>query len=435
MVLIHVSEVNNRLRYIFDLIFKDILKIEYTFSSTTEEFMASNLPKFSYGKSSLGNFLHINSDTLLFEKDVHKQHIEFKQWNNLPIFFHQDNANIPFDIFAASFYLVTRYEEYLPHGRDSHNRFKSEEGSAFKGGFLDRPLVNLWAIELKALLQKKFPQLQFPYPVFSFTPTIDIDNAYAYKYKGWFRITTSLLQRLFKLEFSKFMNRLRVHMGTKRDPYDSYEKQNQVHKSYNIHPLYFILIGDYGRFDKNLAYNNKYFIELIKSLGQKASIGLHPSYASNRSDGQLTKEKERLEHILEKKVERSRQHYIRMHLPYTYRNLVKLGIREDYSMGYPSKVGFRASVCTPFYFFDIEENQQTALKVFPFVAMDSTFKYYLKCRSKEVIPFLKPIVDEIKKVGGDFVFIFHNESIGNERNWKNWGDLYEKVIKLALSNN
>ena len=433
MILIHVPEVNNRLLYIFDLIFTDILRIKYKLTNDLNEFKESKLPKFSYGKSRIENFLFFHSSSLLFEKDLHKQPIEFKQWGSLPIFYKVDNGDLPFDIFAASFYLVSRYEEYLPHGRDGHNRFKSEESAAFKGGFLDRPIINVWAAEFKALLKEKFPSIDFPHPVFTFTPTIDIDNAYAYKYKGKLRASASLFGKLFKFEFKKFMNRLSVHAGYKRDPYDSYDKQMQIHKTYNIKPLYFILLGDYGKFDKNISHTNKTFVKLIQSLQQEGSVGLHPSYYSNKSEAQLFKEKERLEKIVGRKVEKSRQHYIKMHLPYTYRNLLKAGIKEDYSMGFPSKVGFRASICTPFYFFDIEEDEKTELKIFPFVAMDSTLKFYLRFRSKEVIPFLRPIVSEMKRVGGNFVFVFHNESIGNERNWKNWGDMYEKVIKLSLA--
>lgn len=435
MILIRVPEITNRLQYTFDLIFKDILKTGYQFTTDDQEFDQSGLPKFSYGKSRHKELMHIESTALLFEKDIHKQHIEFFMYEKLPAFFRVNNGDLPFDIFAASFYLVSRYEEYLPHGRDRHNRFRAEESTAFKGGFLERPVVNLWACRLRSLLQEKYPSLEFPFPVFSFTPTIDIDNAYAYKYKGALRILMSLLERLAKFQFRKFMNRLYVHAGYKRDPYDSYEKQHHIHKTYNVKPLYFVLLGDFGKFDKNLSHTNKYQIKLIRSLNENASVGLHPSYNSNRSEEQLIKEKERLEKIVGNKIERSRQHYIRLHLPETYRNLIRIGIREDYSMGFPSKIGFRASTCTPFYFFDIEKDEQSGLKLFPFAAMDSTLKYYLKFRSKEVVPYLKPMVDEIKKVGGNFVFVFHNESIGDERDWKNWGDIYEKVIKLSLADN
>ncbi|MBX9852232.1 MAG: polysaccharide deacetylase family protein [Cytophagaceae bacterium] len=433
MIIIHVAEITNRVQFTFDLIFKEILKVSYHLTTDKEEFLKSEHPKFSYGKTKLNGSLCFHAVDLLFEKEIRKQPVEFRQWNNLCVFFNVENDKLPFDLFAAAFYLVSRYEEYLPHSRDSHNRYRAEESAAFKGGFLDRPIVNLWAIELKKILKAHFPDLEFPYSGFSFTPTIDIDNAYAYKYKGWLRITSALLERLITFKFKKLTSRLSVHAGYKRDPYDSYERQNHIHKIYNLKPLYFILLGNYGRFDKNLSYKNEKFRDLIRSISQRATVGLHPSYGSNRSEIQLYKEKERLEDILGTIVVKSRQHYLRLQFPDTYRKLIKAGIKEDYSMGYTSKVGFRASTCTPFYFFDLEENNITDLKIFPFAVMDSTLKFYLRFRSKDVIAFLKPMVDEVKQMGGNFIFVFHNESIGNEREWKNWGDIYEKVIKLCLA--
>jgi hypothetical protein len=229
----------------------------------------------------------------------------------------------------------------------------------------------------------------------------------------------------------KFSERFLVHAGFKKDPYDSYEKIFNIHKAYKVKPLIFILLGDYGKYDKNLSHNNRNYVKLIRSLRDFAIIGLHPSYKSNEGNGQLAKEKQRLEEILEMQVTRSRQHYIRLEFPKTYRALLEQGIKEDYSMGFPSKAGFRAGTSTPFYFFDVERNQATGLKIFPFAIMDSTLKYYLRYRSKEVIPFVEPMIKEMKRVGGNFVFVFHNESLGESKMWKNWGDIYEKMIRLS----
>ena len=100
-------------------------------------------------------------------------------------------------------------------------------------------------------------------------------------------------------------------------------------------------------------------------------------------------------------------------------------------MGYPDKVGYRASIATPFYFYDLVNEQQTNLKIFPFVVMDVTLKKYLHIKSKDVTSFLTPIIEENKKIGGHFIFIFHNESMGGEKMWKNWTDLYEKLIQIS----
>lgn len=55
------------------------------------------------------------------------------------------------DIFAASFFMLTRWEEYVNKARDSHNRFPATESLAYKQGFLDRPIVNEYLEEFKKI--------------------------------------------------------------------------------------------------------------------------------------------------------------------------------------------------------------------------------------------------------------------------------------------
>ena len=49
------------------------------------------------------------------------------QWKGLPVFFQTtSDSDIPFDVFAASFFLVSRYEEYLEFQPDAHGRFPDQ---------------------------------------------------------------------------------------------------------------------------------------------------------------------------------------------------------------------------------------------------------------------------------------------------------------------
>ena len=431
MLLIHVPKISNRLKYIFNFILLDILRIEFNFTDDQEYFISYQGTKFCYGRKAIPGALYFASNNLLFEEDIYPQNIEFIDWNGYKVFFPVNSGSaLPFDIFAASFYLVSGYGEYLPHMKDRHGRSSAENCVNFKGGFLDRPIINVWANNFKHILAKEL-KIEFFSTPYIFTPTININNPYSYKYKGVIKNSVTLLEHLFKFQFKKFSKRIKVISGAGTDPFDSYETQNRIHNKYNIRPIYFILLGDYGRYDKNLSHTNKHYISLVRALDKTGEVCFHPSYASTEDENKLREEKQRLEKILNRPVTKSRQHFLKIKIPYSYRELINIGIREDYSMGYSSKIGFRAGTCTPFYFFDIEMNQQTELKIFPFTVMDTTLKHHLKMRSKEVIPSLEPIANEIKSVGGNFIFIFHNESIGGAGAWKNWGNVYEQVIQLA----
>jgi hypothetical protein len=150
-----------------------------------------------------------------------------------------------------------------------------------------------------------------------------------------------------------------------------------------------------------------------------------------KDEALLKKEKERLETITNTPMEKSRQHYLRFSLPETYQNLIDLEINEDYSMGYASHVGFRASTCTPFYFYDLDFEIQTPLKIIPFALMDTTLNDYMELTPRQSLGKIRELKNEVKAVNGTFVTLFHNESSSNYLRWKGWSKVYESMLKIA----
>ena len=137
----------------------------------------------------------------------------------------------------------------------------------------------------------------------------------------------------------------------------------------------------------------------------------------------------RLNLILNQITTRSRQHFLRIMMPIAYRNLLQSNITEDYTMGYASMLGFRAGTCTPYYFFDIEKDERSLLKVYPFCFMDSTVLYYLMKDEKVAMEKITQFIEETNYVGGTFVTLFHNETFVKVI-WKN---LYEEILKKTAT--
>ncbi|WP_299012222.1 polysaccharide deacetylase family protein [uncultured Polaribacter sp.] len=434
MILIYTHKITPRFRYIFKHIFTRILLINVSFTTKVEEFVAYDGPKITYTKTALGNEFFVKSNALLFEQGVNDLEINIQKWDNVPCFFVAGaKSSIPFDIFAASFYLISRYEEYLPHVKDGYSRYTAAESLAYKNGFLEKPVVDIWAYKLLEKLQEKFPDLIVEKREYSFLSTIDIDNAFAYKYKSLIRTLGGFANDIFKFRLLTIGYRLAVILRIKKDPFDTFSKILEGQKKYNINTLFFCSIGDYTTFDTNISASKTKYKLLIKNLVDYAKVGLHPSYFTMQNVGMLKKEKERLESITNFPVKRSRQHYLRFNLPETYQNLIDLEIAEDYSMGYASNVGFRASTCTPFYFYDLDFEIQTPLKVFPFAVMDTTLNDYLKITPKQSLGKIRDLKNEVKAVNGVFITLFHNESLSDHLRWKGWRRLYESMLKIATS--
>jgi hypothetical protein len=434
MLLIYSHKITPRVRYIFKHIFTRTLLISIDFTSKIEEFVSHNGPKMTYTKTPLGNEFFVKSNDLLFEQGVNDMEIVIQTWDNVPCFFKAGaKSAIPFDIFAASFYLISRYEEYLPHVKDKHGRYTAEQSLAFKYRFLEKPVVDIWAYKLLEALKEKFPDYEYKQRAYEFISTVDIDNAYAYKYKSFARRVGGFFKDLLFFRLVNVWNRFAVTLNIKRDPFDTFEQIISIRKEKNIKTIFFFLIGDYTTFDTNVSASKNKFRLLIKEMVDYALVGLHPSYFTMTNASLLKKEKLRLEGIINMPIQRSRQHYLRFSLPETYQNLIDLEIEEDYSMGYASNVGFRAGTCTPFYFYDLDFEIQTPLKVFPFALMDTTLNDYMKLTPRQSLGRIRDLKNEVKAVNGSFITLFHNESLSDYDRWKGWKRLYDSMIKIAIS--
>jgi hypothetical protein len=432
MLFIYTHKITHRNKYIFNLFFKDMLGIDFTLTANLEQFKTFIGPKISYTNNPVADELFFTSRNLLFETGITDQNISVFDFNNNKVFFATGKSSaLPFDIFAASFYLVSRYEEYLPHIRDEHDRFDAKDSLAFLNGFLQKPVVNIWVSWMKQLLAEKYPELIFSKNKYQFVSTIDIDNAYAYREKGFTRSLGGYLKSFSKFDFTEIAERSRVLFGTDKDPYDTYQFQLEIIKKYKLKAIYFFLLGDYGVNDKNLPIESKKFQSLIKMLGDYAQIGIHPSYGSNKSKEQLKKEVARLSGVLHRDVTQSRQHFLKLTLPETYRNLIDLDITDDYTMGFASQVGFRAGICTSFNFYDLDMELETKLKIHPFAMMEGTLKYSMSVRPEDAMMKIQPLIDEVRKVDGVFMSLWHNDTLNDRKIWLGWKAVYEQMVSYA----
>ena len=432
MLLIYTHKITPRLTYTFNQIFKRILLIHINFTTKIDEFVAHNGPKMTYTKAPLGNEFFIKCNELLFEQGISDIDVNVTMWDDVPCFFKAGNKSIiPFDIFAASFYLLSRYEEYLPHVKDEFDRFPATESLAFKHHFLEDPVVDIWALKLKKLLQEKFENIAFGKREFKAVSTIDVDSAFAFKNKNIVRTVGSFISDLFTLKFKSLWLRSSVLFNFRKDPFNQFNKLINLQKTYDVSTLFFFLVGDYTTYDKNVSHNNLKFKSLIKSVADYAKVGLHPSFFTMKNEGLLKKEKKRLEEILNTPIQLSRQHYLRMDLPDTYQKLIDLEIFEDHTMGYAQHCGFRAGTCTPFYFYDLDFEIQTPLKIYSFAVMDGTLKDYLFMSNRKALLKIKSLSDKVKRVDGTFISLFHNETVSEMGRWQGWSKIYTEMLKYV----
>jgi len=432
MILIYSTITSPRLQYSCSFIFKELLGLDCRITIDSEEFKNYEGVCINYAATAIKEkeFRIINYD-LLFEISIKEQPVTCFETNGYKAFFKTGSSDFCFDVFAATFYLLSRYEEYLPHTKDMYGRYAHENSLAFKEGFLQLPLINTWAKDLIAAIKKKFPSPDYrykaQYAIFRFKPTYDIDIAYSYKYKGFVRN----IGGFFK---SPSVERMKVLLGSQKDPFDSFTWLHELHQQNKLQAIYFFLVAEKnGQYDKNILPHKEVMWQLIKRHSKKYAIGIHPSWQSGDNPDLLNKEKDYLSDIIEKEITASRQHYIRFNLPAGYQQLIDAGITDDYSMGYGSINGFRASVATSFFWYDLQNEKQTTLRIHPFCFMEANSFYEQQFTAAQAYDELMHYLEVCKAVNGTLITIWHNNFLGTDAAFEGWRAMYERFIQIVSS--
>ncbi len=408
-------------------IFVNILGIELDFTTKVEEFIKHTGPKITYTKQPLQNEFFIRSNELLFEQGINDIQLNIGDWDGTPCFFQAgERSTIPFDIFAASFFMLSRYEEYLPHVKDIHGRFSPKDSIAFQNGFLQKPVVDIWAYKVLQALKERFEDLEYKTKTYEFISLIDVATSHCYANRGVVRGIVGMLMDLGTFKLKRVVERIAVGFNRQKDPYDNYAEIIALHKKYGIKCNFFFQFADYSKYDKNVSTNNIKFKSLIKHVADYMPVSLAASYSSFSDLELLKKEKANLEEVINRPVNNCKMRYNRVDIPQTYRNLIATEFTNDFTMGYTFELGFRAGTCTPFQFYDIPLEVKQPIKVHPFAIHDISLSKIKK--DQDLFHQVQLITNEVKKVNGTLIAMFSNEVLGNRED-RNWMNVYSEVIK------
>lgn len=430
MLLIYSPSTSSRIKYIFDTIFYYEYGINYNVTPDLNKFLNYQEEKINYSDNRFGDELYIKASSLLSENFIEKKSISVgKKDETIILFPNDESCEIGFDVFAAAFYMLSRYEEYLPFTPDQYGRYKASDSLACKNNFLEIPVVDKWLMILKEILQQKFPSLVFRKTTFKAIVTYDVDVAYKFKGRSFTRNAGSAVKDLFKLDFKNIASRYKTHTNKIKDPWDTYDYLKEIITQNNLSSVFFFLLGENSENDRNLNYKNKVMNELINKIKIFSDIGIHPSFKSSIIIEKIAEEKRRLENISGKKITKSRQHFLKFTLPETYNALATAEIEEDYSMGFAHEPGFRAGTSNPFYFYDLKNEKTTSLKIFPITFMDATFIYYLKYGPEQSLQIVTKMIRQVKEVCGTFISIWHNNILSEDVNFKKWKMMHDEMIR------
>lgn len=426
MLLVYSQKKTQRLDYAFKHICFRILGMKVEFTSLIEDFIAYPGIKLSYGKQPIGNEFFIQAQGLLEAQGFEDIEISVTMWEDIPCFFASTaKANLPFDIFAASFYLLSRYEEYLPHVKDELGRFPATESLAYKSGFLQQPVIDIWAYKFKSLLLKRFPETSWPERSYSVQHLIDASQPFAFAQRGPVRNIGGLFRDLVSFRWKQVLDRSKVLLKLRKDPYDTFYWILNTAKHQKYLSIAFFLLGDGYTFRESLNTSREKFRLMVKLVADYLKVGLIFSY-HNIGDLPLLKEHvKRMEELTHRSLEESSNHKAILNLPHIYRNLLELEVHNDYSMYYERQVGFRASTCTPFLFYDLDYEIKTPLVIYPVFGQSEAL---LGFKSSEILQLLSEVTQQIREVNGTFSFFYSNKNFVDTKENEVWRTLYSEKL-------
>ncbi len=419
------SEIDSpRLSHALKALFKPVGVSVFLVKDKTE-FDAFKGAKLIYSENAWDNHLHIPPSSFFEDDSI----IKSEQFD-FPFEVPENGAfHFNFDVLAASFILLSRYEEEVVSSRDAFGRFESKNSLLSKRNWLERPMVDEWRLALLRAIHERFPFFDFSPTSHQVQLTVDVDSAYAYLHKGMYRTAGGFAKDVVKFQFGNLFRRTLVLLRLREDDYNTYDYIASLQEKSGFDLTYFFLLANFGAYDKNVPYTSKSLQHLIQSLSKKYRLGIHPGLASHESLSTLKEEIRRLQFITEKKVLHARMHYLKINGAETYRNLLQCEIENDYTMGFADVIGFKSGTALPHYWYDFKHEKETALLLHPFVAMDATLNRYMKLSAQEAIDKLKALKHTCSRLQVPFCLLWHNESFSECNEWKGWKEVVAEVMR------
>jgi peptidoglycan/xylan/chitin deacetylase (PgdA/CDA1 family) len=331
------------------------------------------------------------------------------------------------DIFASSFFMLSRWEEHVIVEKDYHDRTPDDVQLVFKHGIHYRPIVNEYLTMLKNMLIYYGVNIQMNRS-YKLKLTHDID--FFARYDNFFKRLKAIGGDLFKRKsFQKAKSTLQhikdIRKGIVKDPYDTFDYLMDLSEKAGVKSIFYFIPGKKGEDDVQYNIDEEEVVAVMNHIKERGhKIAVHGTYRSYKNKKLFKKELKRFPKNI--KIKEVRQHYLRFHNPDTWQMHEDLGLKKDSSLGFMTDGGFRAGICHPYPLFNIISRKQLKIKQVPIVVMEQALAkaYNTKESFRNKIIELK---ETVQKYSGTFVVLWHNNNFHVDE-WEGYKAIYENLV-------
>jgi len=448
---------NNQIRYVFDTLFS-IIGFPFTVNTGCESLLKVVYARYPEGRC----------DLFIPAYPYHpwaKNKPKITFLNNIPVLYISDKpyfliheGKIGFDLINSTFYLLSRYEEYLSRDVDQHGRFPHTSSVLYSAGILKIPVINFYISILKNFLQAKLYErginlkpitLWKNQSKLAVALTHDVDLDYMILDHVNFVQKLLVTKRTLMAYGNSLYKRLRtIYLGgislfqkmeiPDGSRYSEFEQWMKLEEGFGYRSTFYFSANVKNHYYDNMyslcdkwRFNNKKLklSEIMKIMAREGwEIGLHGSYMSYCNEDILKREKLILEEVLGKSITGIRQHRLRFDITKTLRIQEKCGFKYDTSLGYNKEIGYRAGIAYPFYPFGIMENRVYNLLEMPLVIQEIAL---FRGKSTDIDQCLQKcisLIDEVEQIGGLIILLWHSHLI-NTKSYSHWITVYRELLR------
>lgn len=444
LTILHPPGAGKERSYIFKVLFKDFLGVEYETQvaqtdSVALQWQGKHLElSDTFFPLANRNWLHPKTLPIrpLAVWDTTELGLEIKLINSkVPVIYgrpgcdrHDGYFKIGLDIFGSAFFMLSSYEEAVKQDRDEHDRFPVMASLAYQEGFLDRPIVNEYVEILWACMKHLWPVLERKKREFRMIVSTDVDFPYSYGTKNIKLLLHQLGGDIIKrrnplLAIQNILNNRRVNLGDySSDPLlGNFEWMMDICEQANLKlTFYFITDPTNSLRDGYYSIREPVIRALIRRIYERGhEVGLHGSYDSYQNAELIKQEARTLKSVMEQDgINQSsiggRQHFLRWDASRTPVNLAGAGLAHDSTLSFPECPGFRCGICLEYPLFDLINRTTVSVIERPLVVMENAVIYDESNVMRNRDAALRDLIElrrTCQKFSGDFTLLWHNSNL------------------------
>lgn len=360
----------------------------------------------------------------------------------LPIIYGEDKFEtdersvvIGLDIFASTFFMLSRWEESLL-GREERGDCDESQLFVIKHGIYNRPIVNEYVEFLRRLLPSAFPNNNHRYEV---VLSHDVDG---FVTPTWGSIMKDMIMqtihgapknKILELTWKEEIKYKRVFPTA----YSQFEFYTALTEKYNLKEWFYFKVCGKGETEATYLFDDNCTTEVVRKLKEKNNpqiiLGFHPSQNMFNNEPQWNREVQRITNLLNEKPSIGRNHHL-LYNHKTFRLLEKISDTPLHISNcvFHNKQGFRSGTCFPYHLFDLYQRRTMNLIEHPCQIMDTVIRYHKKHLSEEErLNEVLSVMEEVKRYQGELVLTWHIY-IRNKKLIQEYYHWCEKVVQYAV---